>query len=476
MFSIRTWKLGRLVSIRLALGALVCLPMSLGNRASAQPPVVKNSKTAARADNPQALALFGEVARAYKSLASYSDQGQFVIAMTMAGKEQKQVIPLRLTFVRPNKLDFDAGLVRVASDGAQLTTAVMPLKRYVTTVAPQKLGLDNFREGPLGAVLFGGPAGAPMFVLLSLLTAPDPAASIGQLNGSFQPAPAKPASSPADAAKPENPAFVLDLPDGPDLIFRVHPETKLLAGIELLIDPEQLAKSTPAGAALVIEQIGWTSGPVSTRVAGDRSFAFQPPDGFTKVDSLAGQGGGQEAKTAVSEKLGKPAPDFTLTVLDGPGKTKTITRAELAGKVVLIDFWATWCGPCLMELPEIQKLVESLAGSDKDVLIVALSQDDHPAEISEVRKLVEKTLSTKKINLAGSPIARIALDPSNSVGRAFEVEGYPTLVIIDGKGIVQSAHVGFNPAAAEPLHKSLSREIDAIRAGKRVSLDHPAGK
>ncbi len=101
MFSIRTWKLGRLVSIRLALGALVCLPMSLGNRASAQPPVVKNSKTAARADNPQALALFGEVARAYKSLASYSDQGQFVIAMTMAGKEQKQVIPLRLTFVRP---------------------------------------------------------------------------------------------------------------------------------------------------------------------------------------------------------------------------------------------------------------------------------------------------------------------------------------------------------------------------------------
>ncbi len=157
-------------------------------------------------------------------------------------------------------------------------------------------------------------------------------------------------------------------------------------------------------------------------------------------------------------------------MLDGPGKTKTITRAELAGKVVLIDFWATWCGPCLMELPEIQKLVETLAGSKKDVLIVALSQDDHPAEISEVRKLVEKTLSTKKINLAGSPIARIALDPSNSVGRAFEVEGYPTLVIIDGKGIVQSAHVGFNPDAAEPLHKSLSREIDAILAGKRISV------
>ena len=41
--------------------------------------------------------------------------------------------------------------------------------------------------------------------------------------------------------------------------------------------------------------------------------------------------------------LGKPAPEFTLTVLDGPGKTRTITKAELAGKVVVIDFWATWC-------------------------------------------------------------------------------------------------------------------------------------
>jgi thiol-disulfide isomerase/thioredoxin len=61
--------------------------------------------------------------------------------------------------------------------------------------------------------------------------------------------------------------------------------------------------------------------------------------------------------------VGKPAPDFSLTLLDGPGKVKTITKAELAGKVVLIDFWATWCGPCLMELPEIQKLIENYGES-----------------------------------------------------------------------------------------------------------------
>ena len=101
----------------------------------------------------------------------------------------------------------------------------------------------------------------------------------------------------------------------------------------------------------------------------------------------------------MQEKLGKPAPDFTLTLLDGPGKTRTVTKADLAGKVVLIDFWATWCGPCLMELPEIQKLVEHYKDAKKEVVIVALSQDDDPKEISEIRTLVEKTLAEKKIKL-----------------------------------------------------------------------------
>jgi thiol-disulfide isomerase/thioredoxin len=145
-----------------------------------------------------------------------------------------------------------------------------------------------------------------------------------------------------------------------------------------------------------------------------------------------------------------------------------VTRADLAGKVVVIDFWATWCGPCLMELPEIQKLVEHYKDAKKEVVIVALSEDDNPTEISEIRKLVENKLADRKINLDTGTIGRIGLDPSNSVGKAFDVEGYPTLVILDGKGVVQSAHVGYNPDAAEPLHKSLATEIDALLEGKSL--------
>ena len=157
--------------------------------------------------------------------------------------------------------------------------------------------------------------------------------------------------------------------------------------------------------------------------------------------------------------VGKPAPDFKFAMFDGPGKTKSVSKADLKGKVVLIDFWATWCPPCMLELPELAKVAAAYAGSkkpmDKDLVIVALSQDadENPAD---VRKLIETTLKKQDINLECGETGKIGLDPTQKVGKAFGVEGIPTLVLIDRDGLVQSVHIGYDPEIAGILTADLT--------------------
>ena len=456
VFSTTRPRFGRLMATA---GSLTLAATVLASGASAQGPEPKPAGRAAeKPADPKARELLAEVAKAYRSLESYSDEGKFVIAMTLGGKPQQETVPLKIAFVRPNKLDLETDNVRLTSDGKTLTTSVLPIKRYTSAPSPEKIGFETFREGPVGAVLFGGPTSIPMFVLTNLLTSPDAAAALGQLGGSLRLAPDDPKTG---ASK--HPALLIDRPDGADVRLEIDPATRLLSRIDLRIDPSDLEKSAKDGQAISVQQFGWTSGMVNTQVQRDRSFAYEPPKGFTKVDSFQRQKG-EEPKSAVAAHLGKPAPEFTLTVLDGPDKTRKVTRADLAGKVVVLDFWATWCPPCLAELPEIQQLVESLAKDKKDVRVVALSQDTEPAELGEVRKLVEQTLKEKKIALTGNPVGLIALDPSGTIGQAFEVEAFPTLVLLDGKGTVQSVHVGFRP----DIREQLAAEIETLLAGKSL--------
>jgi len=129
--------------IAVVLGSLLALRP--GDTASAR----GRGAPSSRGDD-DAHAPFEQVADAYKTLTSYSDQGQFVVAMTLGGKARPEVRPLRLTFARPNKLDLDTGAVRLISDGKTLTTVVEPLKRYTTVPAPETIGIGTVREGPTG--------------------------------------------------------------------------------------------------------------------------------------------------------------------------------------------------------------------------------------------------------------------------------------------------------------------------------------
>jgi thiol-disulfide isomerase/thioredoxin len=406
--------------------------------------------------DPQAKRLVEEVAKAYQSLSAYADHGEFIQSMTINGKLEKQVVPMRLTLARPNKLAVDAELVTVKCDGKTLTTLVVPTKKYTEAPAPKAISFDTFQEGPLGSILFGGPNGTTNYVLFSFLVSSDPVQAILDLD-----APLKSEPDGKDGDDATN-SLLIDMPKGVDLRLTIDAKSKLLRAIDWVVDPKEVEVRLK-GEAVTVERIGWSAGKVSTDPPAAEAFAFKAPKGYTKVESFERAADDIDEKYQVMTLVGKPAPDFKLTVLDGEGKTKTVSKADLAGKVVMIDFWTTWCPPCMRELPEIQGLITSYAKKAKDVVIVALSQDKEPRELSEVRKLVEDTLSEKKIVLTGTNVGMIALDPSQTVGEAFSVEGFPTVVLLDRKGIIQAAFVGLETP------ETFAEAIDTLLEGKPLA-------
>jgi thiol-disulfide isomerase/thioredoxin len=129
-------------------------------------------------------------------------------------------------------------------------------------------------------------------------------------------------------------------------------------------------------------------------------------------------GGGAVQSAAV----GHPAPDFILETLSG----ESIQLSAQRGKPVLINFWATWCGPCVEEMPTIEKYYNQY----KNELRILAVNDDEPAV--EVENFVRDTgLSFD-----------ILLDPGAKVQSLYRLRGYPTSFIVDAEGIVRVQHIG----------------------------------
>jgi thiol-disulfide isomerase/thioredoxin len=132
-----------------------------------------------------------------------------------------------------------------------------------------------------------------------------------------------------------------------------------------------------------------------------------------------------------------PAPDFKLTALDG----KTVTLAGVRGKVVLLNFWATWCGPCRAEVPDFVALQDRY----KDRLqIIGLNVDDDDA--AEIQKYVDET----GINY---PVAMTSNEIRIQYGG---IPALPTSFVLDTEGRVVQKHVGlWNPAVYETEIRAL---------------------
>lgn len=123
--------------------------------------------------------------------------------------------------------------------------------------------------------------------------------------------------------------------------------------------------------------------------------------------------------------VGQSAPDFTLETLDH----QPVTLADLRGKVVIINFWASWCAPCRLEMPALQQAYEAYQGKGVVILAVNLTAQD---AIAEAEKFVQELGLTFPI----------LLDEVGEVSEAYQVLGLPTTIFVNREGDIARTHLG----------------------------------
>lgn len=179
----------------------------------------------------------------------------------------------------------------------------------------------------------------------------------------------------------------------------------------------------------------------------DEEFVFKAEPGDKKEESPFGLKGafGEDAGFSRFELSGQKAPDFSLKLLDG----ETFTLSAHTGSVVLIDFWATWCGPCMKALPEMKKLHEKY--KEKGLVVIGVSRDK-PGHEEKIRETFQKH---KLAYPTGIDVNQIADD--------YKVRGIPCLVLVNRDGIVQGRKVGFGGGMA-----TLQKEIETVLEGGEI--------
>lgn len=174
----------------------------------------------------------------------------------------------------------------------------------------------------------------------------------------------------------------------------------------------------------------------------DDLFTFIPPENATKTDSLL-----SDFEEGPHPLVGEQAPDFTLNRLNGDAVRLS---EESKDSVVILDFWATWCGPCIEAIPVLIDVAEEF--NHRGVKLFGVNQE-------EAAEVIEKFMKRRKLDF------EVLLDPEGAVGDLYEVDGIPQTVIIGKDGVIQVVHTGFS----SDLKQRLRSELEDILAGKNLA-------
>lgn len=153
------------------------------------------------------------------------------------------------------------------------------------------------------------------------------------------------------------------------------------------------------------------------------------------------KGGASQSDSTTLVKVGDPAPDFSVALFDG----SHLTLSELRGKVVLLNFWATWCPPCRQELTRVQKdLIDRFAG--RDFLFLPVSRGEKRSDVAAFR---EKTGYTFPMGL----------DSTRTIYDRYATNFIPRNYLIDRDGRIITATIGYSPEEFDELIAAVERTL-----------------
>jgi len=209
----------------------------------------------------------------------------------------------------------------------------------------------------------------------------------------------------------------------PEQMLKTIPSGKLTVVQDVYIGDDMLVHRVADQSEIFNEETVYF--PIKTDTLTDKSqFAFVPPAG-SKPNTP-----GSPAAEAPPLKNGTIAPDFTVQDTAG----KPVKLSSYRGKVVVIDFWATWCGPCQASLPHTNEVAEKFKG--KDVVFLAINTDD---SMDAFKSWLPGHKSFDALVFA----IDTGTGPKNVAGALYNVTGIPTQFVVNKLGKITNSFVGY---------------------------------
>lgn len=371
-----------------------------------------------------------EAAGTYKKAETYQDRSEMVVEMSFKGMENKITIPFDLKVKKPGMMNLksDSPLLGFifAADGKSMWIYRKSSNEYRKLKEEPLLEVAKDGVGPLGMMK------SP--ILLSTIVADDPLAEIEEDVTSKKIA----GTETVDGAECD----VIEMTQtGSTARIWVDRKRKLI--VKLMMDMGGGGESPGGDAAPELTITEYHKDIRLDTEIPDAEFAFSPPEGAKLVEAFTREKKARTKRERVN-LAGKPAPELELTDLDG----KKHSLGDLKGKVVLIDFWASWCPPCRRELPHVQKIHEELGPKGLVVLGVNAEKDE-----AKLKKFLEE----QKVTF---PVLR---DTDRKASKAYSVTAIPRVLIIGRDGTVAADFTGMK--SEEVLREALANAGIAKETG-----------